>query len=580
MDSGQPKKLTTEHREKLENLVWGFFGKNEHPFFDLSGSPAGLVDDFVSSDEVISAAVVFAKSLDALWRKRYPMAKPLRLLKESKELIPKVETMVFPILAPEPLGDTVPSQAHKSQQSKVTTHATTVDSKPAKKEDVMDTESLNATPPSPGVPVTSEPIAGADGSLAGLPAPQTLNPGQIPRVPVAPAKVPDQQINFHLPNCKVGVGYSAKIEGVGVAGASVLIADIKFPDGLGLSFDPETQMVAGEPKLDGEFELPLQWRFSDSTAKAGGKCRLTSNPDPKSLWKVLEPETGLPYPKPHLDQKLLIGNGFKIVAGSRRGRSHEHGGTFRDDDFFISDDASSGWSVIIVADGAGSAKSSREGSRIAVSTAGPHMVSSFAGDFGSKINALLGSWDTDSTSQQAIGNEFHYFFHKTASLAVQAIEQEAESTGAAVKEFSTTLLAAAVRRDGNSTFLATFWMGDGAIAAYGPRGTVKLMGSPDGGEFAGQTRFLDKAALSDQGFGKRVRIGRLENVSSVILMTDGVSDPYFETDNGLADPTKWDALWDEITPLLAGSAPELKLVDWLHFFKQGHHDDRTIALLW
>jgi hypothetical protein len=208
------------------------------------------------------------------------------------------------------------------------------------------------------------------------------------------------------------------------------------------------------------------------------------------------------------------------------------------------------------------------------------MVSSFAGDFGSKINALLGSWDTDSTSQQAIGNEFHYFFHKTASLAVQAIEQEAESTGAAVKEFSTTLLAAAVRRDGNSTFLATFWMGDGAIAAYGPRGTVKLMGTPDGGEFAGQTRFLDKAALSDQGFGKRVRIGRLENVSSVILMTDGVSDPYFETDNGLADPTKWDALWDEITPLLAGSAPELKLVDWLHFFKQGHHDDRTIALLW
>ena len=123
-------------------------------------------------------------------------------------------------------------------------------------------------------------------------------------------------------------------------------------------------------------------------------------------------------------------------------------------------------------------------------------------------------------------------------------------------------------------------MGDGAIAAYGQKGTLKLMGMPDGGEFAGQTRFLDRHALADQGFGKRVRIGRWSNISSVILMTDGVSDPYFETDNGLADPTKWDALWDEIQPHLADATPDAQLVEWLHFFKQGHHDDRTIALLW
>ena len=106
------------------------------------------------------------------------------------------------------------------------------------------------------------------------------------------------------------------------------------------------------------------------------------------------------------------------------------------------------------------------------------------------------------------------------------------------------------------------------------------MGTPDGGEFAGQTRFLDRNALADQGFGKRVRVGRLQNVSSVILMTDGVSDPYFETDNGLADPAKWDVLWDEIQPQLGDPAPEQRLVEWLHFFKQGHHDDRTVALLW
>ena len=63
-------------------------------------------------------------------------------------------------------------------------------------------------------------------------------------------------------------------------------------------------------------------------------------------------------------------------------------------------------------------------------------------------------------------------------------------------------------------------------------------------------------------------------------MTDGVSDPFFETDNGLADPARWDLLWNEIEAQLSDAAPEQRLLDWLHFFKPGHHDDRTIALLW
>ena len=62
-------------------------------------------------------------------------------------------------------------------------------------------------------------------------------------------------------------------------------------------------------------------------------------------------------------------------------------------------------------------------------------------------------------------------------------------------------------------------------------------------------------------------------------MTDGVSDPYFETDNGLSDPAKWKKLWDEIAPKLEEPEPEKALTDWLHFFNPGHHDDRTIALL-
>ncbi len=408
-----------------------------------------------------------------------------------------------------------------------------------------------------------------------------LKPGQVPANTVKPAVVPVAKPSFHLPNCRVGVPFSAKIEGMDKSGRQVLIEDMRFPPNLGLIFLSETQMVEGSPLLDGEFELDLQWRFFDATEKGSATCRLISNPDPKSLWKVIEPAGDLPYPKAHSDHKYLKGSGLSMVAASRRGRSHEHSGTFRDDDFFISDDPKTGWSVLVVADGAGSAKSSREGARIAVTVAGKCLVEGLAGDFGMDISKSLLSWDSDSASaSKLIGDRFHYFFHGMAKSAIQAIEQEAGEQQAPVKEYATTLLAAAVKKENDKTFLATFWMGDGAIAAYGPKGKVRLMGQPDGGEFAGQTRFLDQHALNDPSFSKRVGIGRWTDISSIILMTDGVSDPYFETDNGLADPMKWDDLWKEIQPHLADAAPGSRLVDWLHFFKQGHHDDRTIALLW
>ena len=124
-------------------------------------------------------------------------------------------------------------------------------------------------------------------------------------------------------------------------------------------------------------------------------------------------------------------------------------------------------------------------------------------------------------------------------------------------------------------------MGDGAIAVYGPSGNFLLMGTPDSGEYAGQTRFLDRTALNDQtAFGNRINIGLRSDVTSVILMTDGISDPRFETDNGLLDSLKWDSLWNEISPYLASDTPERDLVKWLDFLTPGHHDDRTIALLW
>lgn len=404
----------------------------------------------------------------------------------------------------------------------------------------------------------------------------------MPPINAMTPKLPDPKATFHIPNAKAGEPYVGKIEGKDGLGRDIRIVSVQMPENLGLTFDEKNSELKGTPTTDGEHRLAVLWSPLDGSRGFRGECLLIVNPDPRKLWEQsIEPPVEGPYSKTNTDAELIDTPDFKIAAASRRGRSHARAGTFRDDDFHISHDGGSGWSVLIVADGAGSAKYSREGSRLAVATAGDFLREALASDIGSRMNDVVARWKDDPASaEKATGTEFHYLFHKTGIAAVQAIEAKATAAGNPVKDYSTTLLAALVRRHGADTFIATFWMGDGAIAAYGPTGTLKLMGTPDSGEFAGQTRFLDRAALADNGFGKRVRIGYFANLLGILLMTDGVSDPRFETDNGLADAARWDKLWEELTPCLAEKKPDESLVEWLNFFTPGHHDDRTIAVLW
>jgi hypothetical protein len=408
----------------------------------------------------------------------------------------------------------------------------------------------------------------------------TLRPGQMPPATTPWSKPADPRIRFHLPNAKAGQPYAGKLEGKDAGGKGVTILDARADTATGLSFDPQSCELKGIPAKDGDYPVAIRWT-SDGVSECTSECFLFVNPDPRSLWKQIAPPADDPYFKLNTDAALIEGLEFKIAAASRRGRSHEHVGSFRDDDFFVQHDPSSGWSVLMVADGAGSAKNSRWGSKLAVAAAGNHIASQLAGAFGAGMTQALAGWSSDmAAASKAMHTPFYRLFQEASRLAVEAIEQEAKSKNVAPKEYATTLLAAAVRRDGNDTFLATFWMGDGAIAAYGPRTKVRLMGTPDSGEFAGQTRFLDHSALKDPGFGKRLVLGRYTDLAGVIVMTDGISDPRFETDNGLADAAKWDALWDELSPLLAASEPQKALLEWLNFFTPGHHDDRTLAVLW
>ena len=409
-----------------------------------------------------------------------------------------------------------------------------------------------------------------------------LKPGQIPtgqqraRLAVPPAVPPRAKII--IPNARAGERFSSPVAIVLDEGQQATVRDVVFPRNIGLTFDKEHKLLTGTPTENGDIELSVLWSCA-SHDECETKQLFIVNPDPRSLWKVVEPPADAPYPKSHLDAAGLVRGDIRIAAASRRGRSHEHAGSFRDDDFYINHCQETGWSVMLVADGAGSAVNSREGSRIAVKTAGDYLLNQLSGVKGVHLKQHITAWE--GSDQQATINAMLHHFKQAATLAVNSIQNEAICAEQPVKSYSTTLLSTVALRTDNELFAAAFWLGDGAIGAYSPSGKVRILGNPDSGEYAGQTRFLDQSIIADPSFSGRISVGKWNDVSHLILMTDGVSDPLFETDNGLRSDEKWTRLLDELIPVLtdASIAPE-RLGDWLNFFSTGNHDDRTIAVLW
>lgn len=414
------------------------------------------------------------------------------------------------------------------------------------------------------------------------PVSPALKPGQIPtgqqRTGLAVQLPAPPGARITIPNARAGEHFSSPVAIALDDGQQSAIRDIVFPRDIGLSYEKEHELLTGTPTESGDFELSVRWSCA-SHDDCETKVLFVVNPDPRSLWKVIEPPADAPYPKLHLDSAGLVRDNIRIAAASRRGRSHEHAGSFRDDDFYINHCQETGWSVMLVADGAGSAVNSREGSRIAVGTAGDYLFKQLSGVKGIHLGEHIRAWE--GSDQQATINAMLHHFKQAATLAVNSIQNEAICAEHPVKTYSTTLLATVALRTDKELFAAAFWLGDGAIGAYSPSGKIRILGNPDSGEYAGQTRFLDQSIIADPTFTGRISVGKWNDVSHLILMTDGVSDPLFETDNGLRSDEKWTHLVNELTPALteASNAPEM-LGEWLNFFSTGNHDDRTIAVLW
>lgn len=371
---------------------------------------------------------------------------------------------------------------------------------------------------------------------------------------------------------------------------------IDIDEKVGLTFIKAENKISGVLKEGGEHTLIFNFKLKTDTEEKPfhkKEIKLFVNHDPKSLWKNLDSDKADAYwKKDDVSAHFEFGS-KKLVIGSKRGRSHAHEAKFRDDAFDFSFDEKNGWGIIAIADGAGSAKFSRKGSEIACTS----VLEYFGGIKDEKfveIETIIRTYLTEQNEEtlKAISNQFITHLGSAALSAQNKIREEAIAKSAEMRDFSTTLIFALIKKYDSKYVIASFWVGDGGIGIYHKdKQELSVLGTPDSGEFAGQTRFLTMSDIfADGAYANRVKFKVVEDFTALILMTDGITDPKFQTDNNLSRIEKWNDLWAD----LAGSNKdnckvnftkpieevEIELMTWLDFWSPGNHDDRTLAILY
>ena len=491
-------------------------------------------------------------------------------LKEAKDTAPALaaaqsRSSIAPPIAPE-------IQTLATQAPPVNKHNATADA--------------NTTPAEKPLPAETAPVSQTKQVIAPL-----IDKGApMPPPPIIRDRPP---VSFHLRNARQSEPYREEIA-LEPANAQVRLVSVQIPGDFGLKCNLQTRLVEGIPAKTGDVSFVVNYRFTDDQPEVVRVAQLGMyiNPDPKLLWKDLPSDRSDPLWKDDEDKQLLCGSERRVIAARKRGRSHAHVGSCCDDDFFMHHNSDLGWYVAIVADGAGSAKSSRLGSRVAVRTAGSFLKQALAGEVGEKVVSAVTLFQS---AQDGEGEAAHIAVHHAlfatvgyaAHGAMKALFDEAQKRSdiiQSVKDLSTTLLIGIARKFGAQWLCAAYWVGDGAVGVYRNDGTVELLGEVDAGEYSGQTRFLDANEVSQEALLKRTRFTLCDDFTAFILMTDGVSDPIFETEDRLAAGEAWRDLWNDLEAKVNLSKnddqADIRLLEWLDFWSQGNHDDRTIALIY
>jgi serine/threonine protein phosphatase PrpC len=433
-------------------------------------------------------------------------------------------------------------------------------------------------------PAVTEPASAAPPEIEpAVTEPVSAAPPEIEPATVVPA------IRIALRNATVGKPYSyepgviagAMAKQFGNDPANARISQLLLPEDCGLVFDKVTGSISGTPTIAFDREFTLEYVPSLNAPRITAKVTLLINPDPASLWKDLPPEADAPYQKPLLAQSEERHGPFRIVAASRRGRSHAQKGEFRDDDYAIGYAAETGWLVIVVADGAGSASYSRRGSQIACEVAKNQLMGVLNSAQYNQAEALYLQhldWqhpEVKNAMRQSLYEAALLAHHKLRAEVAQP--SEVLSPPPTLRNYDTTLILLVMKKVGEGCIAATFAIGDGGAGILAHPSEGIPLTKADSGEHAGQTIFLtfdSTVSNTEANLESRFHFAQTQEFAGALAMTDGITDPKFPSDAAFADPAQWAALWAELQPSLTSSQA---LLDWMNFFSPGNHDDRTLV---
>lgn len=398
-----------------------------------------------------------------------------------------------------------------------------------------------------------------------------------------------------IPNGTVGKAYEARIDRSQYGWDDMTAHLLEGLEEPGLNYDPEQGSISGTPIQAGDYKLRLKFQLEGDAETGEWQERtiaLIINPDPRSLWKNVASDPGeLFWKEEQVTISTQLGN-RNLAISSKRGRSHANVGSFRDDDVAYRHFPETGWSVIAVSDGAGSARYSREGARVACQTVLDFFEQRLSANAFAGLDALLaGAGMQDAEVQKKISQIIYQQLGSAAQHVLKTLENIASNNTAELKDFHATLIFTLIKKYDKGYAFLSFGVGDCPIVlCYNDLNSVSLMNKLDVGEFGGGTRFITMPEIfQSDTFAGRFGFRWVTDFNYLFLMTDGVYDPKFEVEANLEKPEKWKAFLDD----LQGNNPEQvavhltpdnprlpeQLSAWMDFWSPGNHDDRTLVIL-
>ncbi|TPN82145.1 PP2C family serine/threonine-protein phosphatase [Aquimarina algicola] len=415
-----------------------------------------------------------------------------------------------------------------------------------------------------------------------------------------------------IPNGTEGFDYNHNFDSQFFIEKEVISYAFKGLEELGLTFDPKANSISGKLIANGSFKIQILFKVEgeeDSSELHEKSINFVINPDPKSLWKNIPSDKEAIYWKEDNRSSAMDIGDKKIVVSSKRGRSHQNVGSFRDDDFAYKHFEKTGWTVVTVADGAGSASLSRKGSELACQELINYLEEEVSDETWNQFDIEIKKFIT-SKDEQALINAKELGIQSLYQSVLHShkhIKKIAEDTYDQYPEiftnpraknnfdyFHSTLICAVFKKIEEKYVIITFSVGDCPIGIVNKDKTkAKLLNWLDVGEFGGGTRFVTQAEIfhsKERPPATRFNLHIEEDFSYLFLMTDGIYDAKFEVEANLEKTEKWLTFLNDLDgnnedKIKVDFSEEHEVVEeqlnnWMDFWSKGNHDDRTLAIIY